>query len=129
MTAKTNWFENVVLEHFLRNNAQSAVQPYMALFIDGSGPGEAGGGTEVSGAGYARKLITFGAASGGIVTNSAAITFPTATGSWGTIGHYAIMDALTVGNMLYYGNLTAPKTIGLDDILEFPIGDLQVQEL
>jgi hypothetical protein len=43
-------------------------------------------GTEVSGGSYARTAVTFGAPSDGVTTNSAAVEFPQATGSWGSVG-------------------------------------------
>ena len=55
---------------------------YFGLFT--VAPEETGGGTEVSGGAYARQQVTFGDPSSGTMKNSAAIEFPTATGSWGT---------------------------------------------
>jgi hypothetical protein len=78
----------------------------------------------VSGNGYARQSITFSAStnSGGVATtsNSGAVTFPSATASWGTITHIGIMDAVTTGNMLWYGQLTTSKAVGTGD--QFQMG-------
>lgn len=73
---------------------------YVALFS--VAPGEAGGGTELSGSGYARTAIPFAAASGGSKSNNAAVLFPVATGAWATITGVAIMDAASGGNMRWY---------------------------
>jgi hypothetical protein len=62
--------------------------------------------SEVANSGsYARTAITFGAASSRAVAQSAIVTFPQATGSWGTVTHYAITDSGThgAGNVLAYG--------------------------
>jgi len=110
----TDFLENELLDHAFRNTAYTpATTVYVGLFTTATG--DAGGGTEVTGGSYARQAITFSAASGGSITNSGAITFPTATASWGTITHFGIMDALTVGNMLCWGNFDASKAIDSGD--------------
>lgn len=102
---------------------------YIALFT--AAPSDSGGGTEVAGSAYARQAVakaagswTNGAAGSGSISNTAAITFPTATGSWGTITHVGIFDALTVGNLLMWGALSASKLIGSGDVFQFSIGSL-----
>lgn len=64
----------------------------------------------------------------GLTDNVAAITFPTATGSWGTITHLAIVDSAThgAGNSLLHGALTASKAVGTNDIFQFAAGALDV---
>ena len=120
----TNDLETRVLQWAL--TAGSPTRPtawYVGLFT--AAPGEAGGGTEISGSGYARQAVTF-TVSGNLATNNAAIEWPTATGSWGTITHVAVFDALTTGNMLVYATLTSSKTISTGDVLRIPSGDLDV---
>ena len=120
----TNDLETRVLQWAL--TAGSPTRPtawYIGLFT--AAPGEAGGGTEVSGNAYVRKAVTF-TVSGDTATNNAAIEWPTATGSWGTITHVAVFDADTSGNMLAYAELTASKTISTGDVLRIPSGDLDV---
>lgn len=65
---------------------------------------------------------------GGLTDNVAAITFPTATGSWGTVSHCAIVDSAThaAGNVLFHGALTASKTVAVNDIFQFAAGALDV---
>lgn len=120
----TNDLETRVLQWAL--TAGSPTRPtawYLGLFT--AAPGETGGGTELSGNGYARQAVTM-TVTGDTASNSGAIEFPTATGSWGTITHAAIFDASSAGNMLVYATLTASKTIGTGDILRFPAGDIDV---
>lgn len=120
----TNDLETRVLQWALTNGSPTRPTAwYVGLFT--AAPGEAGGGTEISGNGYARQAVTF-TVSGNLATNSAAIEWPTATGSWGTITHIAVFDALTTGNMLVYATLTASKTISTGDVLRIPSGDLDV---
>ena len=122
----TNSFETSVLTWLLTAISPSPVRPtawYLGLFT--AAPGEAGGGTELSGSGYARQSITF-TVSGNNASNNAAIEFPTASGSWGTITHVAVFDASTSGNMIAYASLTASKTIDTGDVLRVPAGDLDI---
>jgi hypothetical protein len=120
----TNTLETRVLQWALTNGSPTRPTAwYVGLFT--AAPGEAGGGTEVSGNAYVRKDVTF-TVSGDTATNSAAIEWPTATGSWGTITHVAVFDALTAGNMLVYAALASSKTISTGDVLRIPLGDLDV---
>jgi hypothetical protein len=87
-------------------------------------PGEAGGGTEVTGGSYARQAATFTAASGGATSNNSNLDFtgmPAAT----TVA-IGIFDALTSGNMLLYGSLTTNKTTDAGDTLRIATGDLDI---
>lgn len=125
--SKSDYLETSILNHVLRGVAFSApAGVYVALFT--SAPGEAGGGTEVAGNGYVRQSITFGAPASGQVSNSADILFPTATADWGTITSFAIFDAPTAGNMLYYANLNSPRDVLTNDQLRFPASQIIVQE-
>ena len=122
----TNSFETSVLTWLLTTGTPSPVRPtawYLGLFT--AAPGEAGGGTEISGSAYARQSFSF-TVSGDTATNSAAIEFPTASGSWGTITHVAVFDAVTTGNMIAYATLNSAKTIASGDVLRVPAGDLDI---
>ena len=105
----TNYGEDKMLTLF-----KDAGPYYLALFT--VAPGERGGGTEVSGGAYARQKVTFGNASGGSISNSSPIEFPTATGSWGTAVAWGLFDAVSSGNMIWYGNITTPKELLAGDI-------------
>jgi hypothetical protein len=113
----STYLSNALLDHILRNTAYTPVATvYAALltaFTDDSTYTEATGGS------YARTAATFGAASGGSVSNSSAVTFPTASASWGTITHVAVMDASSSGNLLWRGALDASKAVGINNIFRF----------
>lgn len=102
------------------------VTVYVALFT--VTPNPAGGGTEVSGGSYARQATTFSVPSNGTSSNSALIAFPVATAAWGTLTSFAVFDALAGGNLLYFANLNAPRTVLINDQVQFPVGQLQVIE-
>lgn len=101
----TNFGESAVVGHLCGTAHTPAATVYLALFT--ADPGETGAMTnEVADANsYARTAITFGAAASRRVTQSAQVTFPQASGSWGTVTHWGIVDSATrgAGNMLAYG--------------------------
>lgn len=125
MAEMSNFLENALVNATLRNTAYtSPTTVYLALYT--TDPTDADIGTEVSGTSYARQSITFGAPSNGTSTNSAAIEFPQAGGSWGTVTHIGIRDALTTGNLLYHTPLDASKTIATGDVFRVASGSLSV---
>jgi hypothetical protein len=125
MAEMSNFLENALINATLRNTSYtSPAVVYLALYTND--PTDADTGTEVTGNGYARQSITFGAPSNGVSTNSAAIEFPQATGSFGTVTHVGIRDALTAGNLLYHTPLDVSKTIATGDVFRVASGSLSV---
>ena len=125
MAEMSNYLENALINGTLRaTNYTAPTTVYVGLYT--TDPTDANTGTEVSGNSYARTSVTFGAPSNGVTTNSGAVTFPTATGTWGTVGWIGILDAATSGNLLYHTPLTASKSITSGDIFTISIGNLSV---
>jgi hypothetical protein len=125
MAEMSNFLENALINATLRATTYTSVATvYVSLWT--SDPTDAGSGTEVSGGSYARTAVTFGAPSNGASTNSADVTFPTATASWGTVGWIGINDAATSGNLLYHTALDTSKTIDSGDIFKISTGNLSV---
>lgn len=90
--------------------------------LDGTGAVEPAGGT-----GYARvKLTSLSAPVNGVVTNNAAIDFAESTAEWGTMTHFVIYDALTGGNLLMYGELSASRKVEADTIMTIKLGSLNL---
>jgi hypothetical protein len=134
MSAASNYLENKILDHVLGSTAYTApTTRYLALFTNASGNAatnlEAGTLTDevsTSSTAYARKAITFNAASGGTITNNTTLTFTEATATWGTVTHVAIMDALTNGNVLFWGAVTSGKLIESGDTFQITNGNLSI---
>ena len=127
MAEFSNYLENALINAVLRNTSYtSPATVYVSLYT--SDPTDADTGTEVStsGTGYARQAVTFGAPSNGVSTNSADVTFPTATSSFGTVTHIGIHDASTGGNLLFHTPLDTSKTIDSGDIFKITTGNLSV---
>lgn len=124
MGALTDYLENELLDHVIGNESYTAPATlYVGLAQSVADDGTITG--EPSGNGYARVAVTnnatnFPAASGGSKTNGTEITFPEATGDWGTLSVWFIADAATGGNVLIYGDLTDSKTVGNGDTVHFP---------
>jgi hypothetical protein len=125
MAEISNYLENALINATLRNTSYtSPATVYVALYT--TDPTDADTGTEISGNGYARQSVTFGAPSNGASTNSAAVEFPQATGSWGTIAYIGLRDASSGGNLLYHSPLDASKTISTGDVFRISAGNLSV---
>lgn len=124
MSDYSDFLENELLDHVFRNSAYTPpAAVYLALYT--VAPTDAGGGTQVSGGGYARQAITFGVASGGAISNTSAVGFTAAGANFGTIVAVGIFDALTTGNLLAWKAITS-VAINDGDTLNFPIGDVDV---
>lgn len=131
----SDYLEDKVLNHVFGGTAYTAPSTlYVGVFT--SSASDTGPGTEVSGNGYARQSAAFtvSGTSPTTATSSAAIEFPEATGSWGTVTYAGVFDALTGGNMLAWAELTdpadfvtpLPKAISTGDILRISSGNLKV---
>jgi hypothetical protein len=121
MSAFSDYLEEKIVEHFLRNNAvASPATVYLALFE--SDPGEDATGTETAFTSYARQSSTWTALDGnGQTKNDSTLAFP-ANGNASasvTITHAAIFDAATGGNMLLKGPLASSKVLAIGDVLSF----------
>lgn len=130
MAAKSYTHDNNVINFFLRANPTGLTSPatvYVGLFTVAPTPGTAG--TECSGVNYARVAVTFALPSNGVTQNSGVVTFPAAgAGGWGTVVAAGIFDSLAGGTLLYFGNLTASKTIDELDVASFANATLSITE-
>jgi len=122
----TNFLETEILDHVFAGAAYSAPGThYLALYT--AAPGETGGGTEVttSGTAYARQSVAF-TTTGNTTSNTAAVEFPTATASFGTVTHVGVFDAATAGNLMAYATLASSKAIDTGDVFRVPATDLDI---
>lgn len=125
MAEMSNFLETALINATLRNTSYtSPATVYVGLYT--TDPTDANTGTEVSGGSYARTAVTFGAPSNGASLNDAAVEFPQATASWGTVAYIGILDAATSGNLMYHTALDTSKTIDTGDIFKIAIGSLSV---
>jgi len=114
----SDYLEAKILDFLFKATGSPWTAPtiYVALFtgiLSGDTPG-----TEVSGGSYARVATATtdwnAAATNGTAkrtSNANAITFPAPEADWGTVTHFGLYDASTVGNALVYGDLGTSRTI------------------
>ena len=137
MSAISNYLESALMQEVFNGVAYTAPSTWVSLYT--TDPTDADSGTEVTGGSYARLRVYAQAGgspdwntavvdgTGYLVDNSDVLTFTTATASWGTVTHFGIHDAVTAGNLLFHGALTASKAVGSGDTFTFPAGDLDLK--
>lgn len=126
----SDYLEKKLIDAVLGQTALPTItNVHVALFT--AAPSDTGGGTEVTGGSYGRVQVTNNTtnwpnASGvtAAKSNGTAITFTTASASWGTVVAFGLFDASTSGNLLFWGDLSPTKTIQSGDTASFAIGDL-----
>lgn len=129
--SKTDAFEARVLDHMFKGGATPALTAlstvYVALYT--AVPTDATAGTEVSGSSYARQAVASAAWTRTVssMANNAEIAFPAVTGSAYTVVGWAILDAVTSGNQLYWGDCTS-TTMNVGDIPRFAPSALTITE-
>lgn len=105
---------------------------YVALFT--GEPSESGTASELSGGGYARQVITFGApennpGGGRRRRNANLVQFPIATTNW-TVTHFGIYSTSTGGTLEIYGELKDslgnPITVNAGERLVIEVNGLWV---
>lgn len=152
MAAMTDFLENKLLDFLFRGQAlglggstaaagSGPTNLYVGLLT--AAPTDGTAGTEVSGGSYARVTVssalanwagtqsagstTASSGTGGSTSNNGTVTFPTATGSWGTVTHFGIYDASSAGNLLIYGALGSSQVVNTGGTPSFAAGQLTVQ--
>jgi hypothetical protein len=68
---------------------------------------------------YAATGWTRGTGGAGTLSNTNVITITSSAGSAVTASHFAVFDASTSGNLLFYGALSASKSIAIGDEVKF----------
>lgn len=141
--SKGNTFENDFLKLIfnataianIADNAASSPLTNLYVSLHTADPGEGGDQTtsEATYTSYARVAVA--RTSGGwtvtanAVSNTAAITFPTATGGTNTITHFAVGTASSsTGKVLYKGALTSSLSVSNGIAPEYAAGELDITE-
>lgn len=129
--SKTDAFEARVLDHMFKGGATPALTAlstvYVALYT--AVPTDSTAGTEVTGSSYARQAVASAAWTRTVssMANNAEIAFPAVTGSAYTVVGWAILDAVTSGNQLYWGDCTS-TVMNVGDIPRFAPSALTITE-
>jgi len=94
---------------------------HLALYT--TAPTATSAGTEVSGSGYTRQGISFAAAASASKASNSAVTFPSATGSWGTVVAWATVTASSGGSQITFRAIT-PVVVNSGDQIIIPSGNI-----
>jgi hypothetical protein len=100
-----------------------------------TGTATAASETEASGGNYGRTSVTVSNATAfpvigatvQIITNNITIGTVAMTAALGAITGIVIYDALAAGNGILFGDLSAMKTLGVNDIIQFLAANLSIQ--
>ncbi len=125
MSGFSDAVETSLLAHLLKG--ASFAQPaniYVALYT--APPTDAGGGTEVNAAGYARVLHNTWNVAGNLAENNGEIQYPQATAPWGAITHFGLHDHAMNDSLLLWGPLNTSVVINDADQATFGSGALDV---
>lgn len=123
MGALSTYMLDALLDHLFNITPYTpATHLYIALStadftVNGSGA------AEPSGNNYARKQFDTWHRTTNVTSNNGLVSFNKASGSWGTIGYYAIFDALTNGNMIAYGTISDPQAVVANQTAQFVTDD------
>lgn len=125
----SNFLEEAILNYFFRGQAVSRpTNLYLALYK--TNPTDSDTGSEVTGGGYTRQVVSFNAPSqqgdSGTITNANTIEFSQATGDWGEFAYFGVRDAKDGGNLLVYGTFNKPQTVNEGTQFAIKQGDLSV---
>jgi hypothetical protein len=123
-----NYLSHALLNHILRNTAYpkpATVKAHLYTTMPNSADA---GGTEVSGGSYAAITIfdttDWDDHADGTTENTNVESFPQATAAWGEVKGVCLRDESA--NLLFFGNLSANKTVGDGDTFRFSAGALDV---
>lgn len=138
MSAMSNYLEDQILNHLFRATTIFTAPANVYISLHTADPTDAASGAEVStsGTGYVRLAVSTTAqwdapiddgAGAQMTKNTNILTFATPTASWGIVTHFGIWSAVSGGNLLVYGILSASKTIGTSDTVQFAATDLKIK--
>ncbi len=131
MGSITDFLELELLDHVANAVYVASASLFVALCTaDPTDTATTLAGVEVANANaYARTAITFSAAASRQVIQSGAVTFPQATGAWGTITHWAIVTSGTynAGNCLAHGSFTGSFAPVNGNTPTIPTTEIKVQ--
>ncbi len=100
---------------------------YVALYT--AVPTDTAAGTECADSAYARLAVTWGSITGSpsSISNTNQLDFGIVAGGGYTVVAFAICDALTAGNQVYWNPVTS-QALATGNRYQIPIGNLTITE-
>lgn len=134
MTAMSNYLENKLIDHILRDTAFSAPSAIYVGLVGKYDASQLEAGTlthELSGGSYARVSVKgdsnwSAGSTNGLTDNENDISFTAASNEWGHVSGVFLADASSGGNVILYGQLDATKFVENGDQFIFSAGDLDI---
>jgi hypothetical protein len=116
---------NAILDALCRSVAYSDPAAFFLQLHVGD-PGAAGTANQMGDT--TRQAVTFSAASGGAITNSAAVEWTNLqpTGASETVSHWSAWSASSAGTFLFSDDLATARLIADGDNFTIAIGDLDI---
>lgn len=123
----SNYLRGKVIDGSIRGTTFSAPASVFVSLHTSDPTANATPASEVNAPWYSRQTVTFGAqTTAGQTSNTNTITYNAVTNGPITVTHFAIWDAQTLGNMLYFGPLAATKTFSDTDVPSWLAGQIAV---
>lgn len=125
----STYFLNSIMGNVFKTQTSPGLPDKVYLGLSSSAPSVDGSGvTEpLTSAGYARvELNSLGVPANGVISNTAEISFPESSASWGTVTHFALFDAPTNGNLLMFNSLTQARSVEAATIVMVKTGSLKL---
>lgn len=120
----SNYLRNKLLDASLKNTTYtSPANVYLGLCSTVSNVTSSG--TELTGNGYSRQLVTFNSAANGVIASSANVTFTSSGNAWLPAVSVIVLDASTGGNLMYFQN-GVPRTVPANESLTYESGDITI---
>lgn len=123
----THKMANEVIDSIIANHASMWLGACLTM------PTKSSNGTEPVGGSYARVEIdmdaVFPAAASSETGNDELVSFPTSTGTWGSIVGYALWDASTGGDVLFWFPLTEAVLVESGRAITFPIDNIKIRNI
>lgn len=131
MGSIANFLEDALLNHVCNVAFTPAATLYVALCTaDPLDTATGASMNEVANAnGYARTAVTFDPAASRRVVQASAVTFPQASGSWGSVSHWTLVSTATygAGDVYAHGSFVTPFTPVSGNTPTIPAGELEVE--
>lgn len=131
MGSLTDFAEAAWLDHVFNSAYSPVATVYVALCTaDPTDAATGGSMNEVPDANnYAREAIAFSAAASRKVIQNGALEFNTASGAWGTVPYWALVDDIThgAGNVLAHGAFATGKVIVNGNTPTIPDLEIEVE--
>lgn len=126
----TKYFIDLIMGNLFGSKVNPAIPGKYYIGLSTATPSVDGTGVKepsASGSGYSRIPVdSFTVPSDGIVKNNSNVEFQESTSSWGVVTHYVVFDSSTGGNLLFYGELTSPRTIEANSIVILKQNEIQL---